>query len=198
MIDIEIAYDKCGKDWESEACDGCENEPCIGFSIDHSLNDYFILGTSGNAFIGDTLEYRSNVLEENKIKNEIDFLKYLSSNYNRHDNNWFTNSIKEMRNDYMLADFINFILNKYYDGDGKLTIITGDYQGWILEYSDFTYIRILNGQNIVYEISLVGEKYTNYKYIYELISTMVMDHLIKEHFISFFKFNNLYVIIRKN
>lgn len=106
-----------------------------------------------------------DILEKNNIENDYDLIKYISSQENKN-NNIFTNS-KEMKENY----FMYFVTYFHMIVGENITLIDGDYEGYILNMYDTKSINIIK-DNKTYTFTL---KNASDSYIKELLNTIKIE-----------------------
>lgn len=115
-----------------------------------------------NSINGDVCKF----LRENKIKNDIDFLKYIKNNY-YFENNIF-NSVRTMKNNYLVNTFVQVALPAF----KEIVLIEGMIDGYIFNMqSGMKEIHILNGKKS-YTIVLSGDEITNDEFIVSLLESV--------------------------
>lgn len=134
---------------------------------------------SYDSSIGDTEEVRREFLIENGIENDIDLFKFIRENYYM-ENYWY-NSISDMRDNYLINSFVMDVIP--YNNDG-ITIISGDYDGYIINYSmndestcDMNYYRVVNiiRNDKIYFLTFINNEKLTDEYIKDILSTLLID-----------------------
>lgn len=142
------------------------------------------LNTLIETFTNDELDFFGNIKEnkfnnadrkyfllKNDINNDIDFLNYIMNNYYIK-NNLFT-STRNIKENYALNSYIKVILQKM----NSLTIIKGDYEGYIFNYQDnLREVNILKN-NKRYVFTFIGSDITNDNYIKDILSTLEIQYI---------------------
>lgn len=108
---------------------------------------------------------RKDFLLQNDINDDIDFLKYISKNcYAK--NNIFT-SPKKMKENYAINLFASIVIPVV----DSVTLIEGDYIGYIYNHESYRSVNILRN-NKIYSFTFVGEDFITDEYIIYLLSTL--------------------------
>lgn len=108
---------------------------------------------------------RKDFLLQNDINNDADFIKYISENcYVK--NNIFT-SPKKMKENYAINLFASVAVPKV----NNITLIEGDYVGYIYNHDRYRGVNILRG-NKTYYFTFMGENFISDEYIISLLSTL--------------------------
>lgn len=106
------------------------------------------------------------ILDKNNIKNDLDLIKYLSEN-DLAKSNIFT-SLSDMKENY----FFNYVKIIELPEINGITLIEGDYSGYILNDDNIKEVHILkNDKNYVF--LFIGSEYTD-EYIEEFLNTLVI------------------------
>lgn len=105
------------------------------------------------------------ILERNNIKNDYDLIKYISTQKNKN-NNLFTN-IDDMKENY----FMYFITYIHMSVGENVTLIEGDYEGYILNMYDDKSINIIK-DNKTYTFFV---RNMNDNEINKLLNTLVIE-----------------------
>ena len=137
-----------------------------------------------DVFTNDELDFFGNVNENkfnsadrkyfllrNDINNDIDFLNYIKDNY-YNKNNLFT-SIRNIKENYALNNYIKVILQKM----ESLTVIKGDYEGYIFNYqNNLREVNILRN-NRRYVFTFIGNDITSDNYLIDILSTLEIKYI---------------------
>jgi len=180
------------KNMETICADERENNSCSFYRSTSNRSKYdelfifYVVDTAINQFkndcsleFGDTEKYCENILKKLKIKNDVELLKY-AKNVDC-ENNIFTDSIKEMKDNYIVLSFIR----GYFHNESEVIeskIITGDYEGYMLTtiFTGFDNQEVLQKtvyilkNDVVYTLRFIGNDYTD-EYIEDLLSTLVIE-----------------------
>lgn len=108
---------------------------------------------------------RKYFLLRNDINNDIDFINYIKDHY--YEEISILDSEREIKEKYALNLFTNIIVPKV----ESITIINGDYNGYILNITGIKEVVILRN-NKRYIFSFRGDKYTSDDYIKDILSTL--------------------------
>lgn len=102
------------------------------------------------------------------IENDADLIKFISSQKFKN-NNIFT-SVKNIKDNY----FTHFITYLHMSVGDSITLITGDYEGYILNMADTKAVYIIK-DNKTYSLTFNNTKYFTTEYINELLNTLIID-----------------------
>ncbi len=111
-------------------------------------------------------------LEKNNITNDIELIKLLEENKNMK-NNIFT-SVSKMKEN-LLINYLQIEFLGSYTENRDVILINGDYTGYILEDTNNTKTAYLIKDNKRYAFLFLGKDYFTDEYIYELLSTVVIE-----------------------
>ncbi len=126
----------------------------------------FVLFSNENKENTFTEKYMKEYLNKNKIKNDIDLLKYIKENYYIR-SNIFT-PIKQLKNNYIINSFVQIALPEF----ESITLIKGDNtNGYIINTKAVSEIHLLHDEN-QYIITLSGNEITNKEFINNLLETI--------------------------
>ncbi len=116
-----------------------------------------------------TIKERVKLLEDNNITNDIELFKYITEN-KLSNNNIFT-SIKDMKNNYAIQ-YLTLVALPTTD---NITLINGDYIGYILNMKNgIKEINILTN-NKRYVFTIIGKDYFTNEKINELLNTLTIN-----------------------
>ncbi|MBQ7104709.1 MAG: helix-turn-helix transcriptional regulator [Bacilli bacterium] len=128
--------------------------------------DYF---TSEAILVGDLGQFnsadRNYFLLRNDINDDIDFLNYIKDNYFAK-SNIFTQT-RKIKENYALNLFVDVAIPRV----DSLTIINGDYTGFIFNLNNVREVNILRN-NKRYIFMFTGSKYITDEYIKDILSTV--------------------------
>ncbi len=108
---------------------------------------------------------RKDFLLQNDINNDIDFIRYISENCYA-ENNIFT-SPKRMKENYAINLFTSIAIPEV----DSVTLIDGDYSGYIYNHEKYRSVNILRNDT-TYSFTFVGDDFTTDEYISNLLSTL--------------------------
>lgn len=108
---------------------------------------------------------RKYFLLKNDINDDIDFLEYIRKNYYKENN--LLMSKREMMENYAFNLFTSIIIPK----EENITLITGDYNGYIYNLKKTKEIHIIRNNNN-YVFMLIGNELIDDGYIKDLFSTL--------------------------
>jgi hypothetical protein len=145
----------------------------VSFWIGTTENYINLIKSNLDFYVNDenkiNLENIDDFLETNNIQNDIDLFKFLEENKNVR-NNIFT-SVKQMKMNYTI-NFISFVIIPKLS---SITLIDGDYTGYILNTSqNFKEVSILKDDKR-YIFTFINLDYFDDDYINELLSTVEID-----------------------
>ena len=109
---------------------------------------------------------RKYFLLKNDINNDIDFLKYIRENY--YINNNIFMKKREIIENYAINNFVSLALPTI----ESITLINGDYIGYIFNLSSSARDVHIIRNNMLYIFSFYGEGLTTDEYIADLLSTL--------------------------
>lgn len=154
-----VLYDEKGKVkasfWMSEA----------DTYIELLKSDKTLFGTGDNKITNDNLK---DIIDENNITNDIELFNYLSKNKDVK-NNIFT-SVKQMKKNYSLQFMVSVTIPVI----ENITLIDGDYQGYIFNMDKIKEVNILKN-NKRYVFTFLDKSYFTDEKINNLIETIVIN-----------------------
>jgi len=113
-------------------------------------------------------EERVNFFEKYNIENDVDLIKFLST-YEYKENNLFT-STNKMKENY----FVKFITSFLMSFGESVTLIDGDYEGYILNMYENKEAYIIKN-NKKYVFTFLKTDYFADEYIKELLNTLIIE-----------------------
>ena len=141
--------------------------------VDMLKNDSTLFGTADKRITNTNL---TDILEKNNIKNDVELFKYLSENKNKK-NTIFT-PIKQMKENYTLQFMISVAIPQI----DNITIIDGDYQGYIFNMKNTSnissiYEARINYNSLVYTFLFLnkGEEYFTKQDINNILNTVKFE-----------------------
>ncbi len=127
--------------------------------------DKTLYGTNDNRITNTNL---TSILEKNNIHNDIELLNYLS-NQKYVKNNIFT-SVKKMKENYT----IQFMMSVMMPTMNSITLINGDYEGYIFNLKDnMKEVSILKN-NKRYTFMFISDTTLTKEYLTDILSTIVI------------------------
>ena len=109
---------------------------------------------------------RKYFLLRNDINNDIEFLEYVSKNGYQKSN--ILTSDRKIKENYALNMFVDVVFPENKD----ITIIDGDYTGYIFNSKDnIRKVNILK-DDMVYYFTFIGDNYTSDEYLIDVLSTI--------------------------
>lgn len=115
-------------------------------------------------------EERIRFFEKYNIKNDVDLIKFLST-YEYKENNLFT-STNKMKENY----FVKFITSFLMSLGESITLIDGDYEGYILNMDEIKEVSIIKN-NKKYVFTFLKTDYFTDEYIKELLNTLIIPEI---------------------
>ena len=137
-----------------------------------SVNSYEMFSEDEKNNINfETEENMKKLLDKNNIKDDVDLLKYIKSNY-YFKSNIFT-CTKTMRNNFILN---NLILVAYPEFE-SITLINGSLKGYIVNTTSTANVKDIHllHDNNQYIITLSGEEITNVEFINNLLKSISFE-----------------------
>lgn len=137
-----------------------------------SVNSYEMFSEDEKNNINfETEENMKKLLDKNNIKDDVDLLKYVKSNY-YFKSNIFT-CTKTMRNNFILN---NLILVAYPEFE-SITLINGSLKGYIVNTTSTANVKDIHllHDNNQYIITLSGEEITNVEFINNLLKSISFE-----------------------
>jgi len=129
--------------------------------IDYFTSDALLVGDFGQFNSAD----RKYFLLRNDINDDIDFINYIKDNYFAKSSIFTSN--REIKENYALNLFVDAAMPRV----DSLTMINGDYKGFIFNLKNIREVNILRN-NKRYIFMFTGSKYTTDEYIQDLLSTL--------------------------
>lgn len=134
--------------------------------VDILINDFTIYGWT-QEHLNVSKEERREFFKKYNIKNDVDLIKFLSA-YESKENNLFT-SISKMKENYFVKFIISFLMSL---GE-SVTLIDGDYEGYILNMYENKEAYIIKN-NKKYVFTFLKTDYFTDEYISDLLNTLVI------------------------
>jgi len=142
-----------------------ENKNSNNILIISGLTDSIVEKIKNDDFLELNEKDLLNILEKNYIENDYDLIKYISNQKNKN-NNFFTN-INDMKENY----FMYFITYLHMSVGENVTLIEGDYEGYILNMYDIKAIHLIkDNKTYTFTLSNVSDSYVE-----ELLNTLVIE-----------------------
>lgn len=113
-----------------------------------------------------TTESMKQILKNNNINNDVDFLNYIKLNYHHHSSNIFT-KVETIKNNFIINEFVNVTLLNY----DELILINRNLSGFIFVNQNMKEIHLINGSD-KYIITLSGEDITNDEFVRNLLESV--------------------------
>ena len=113
-----------------------------------------------------TTESMKQILKNNNINNDVDFLNYIKLNYHHHSSNIFT-KVETIKNNFIINEFVNVTLLNY----DELILINRNLSGFIFVNQNMKEIHLINGSD-KYIITLSGEDITNDEFVRNLLESI--------------------------
>ncbi|MBQ8902659.1 MAG: hypothetical protein IJY87_06365 [Bacilli bacterium] len=132
------------------------------------LSDDFTLYGWTQEHLSLNKEERIRFFEKYNIENDVDLIKFLSA-YEYKENNLFTRTNK-MKENY----FVKFITSFLMSLGESVTLIDGDYEGYILNMYENKEAYIIKN-NKKYVFTFLKTDYFNDEYIKELLNTVIIE-----------------------
>ena len=110
---------------------------------------------------------RNKFFKAKNIETDIDLFKYLLKTKDKKFNIFSSN--EEIKNNYA----IHFLVSNIYKDVNSISFLEGDYEGYILNYSNYKEINIIKNKTR-YSLILTDEKYFNEKNLKKLLNTIVI------------------------
>lgn len=136
-------------------------------SLVYSLSNEFSLFGFEDENINLSVEERKEFFKDKNINNDIDLIKYLGT-YEYKKNNLFT-STRKMKDNY----FTKFITTFLIGGGNNITVIDGNYAGYIINMADTREAYIFKN-NKKYVFTFINNDYFSDDYVEELLNTVVI------------------------
>ncbi len=137
-------------------------------SLVEILSDDFSIYGWTQEHLSISKEERIRFFEKYNIKNDVDLIKFLST-YEYKENNLFT-STNKMKENY----FVKFITSFLMSLGESVTLIDGDYEGYILNMDEIKEVSIIKN-NKKYVFTFLKTDYFNDGYIKELLNTIKIE-----------------------
>lgn len=139
-------------------------------SLVEILGDYFSIYGWTEEHLSISKEERIRFFEKYNIKNDVDLIKFLST-YEYKENNLFT-STNKMKENY----FVKFITSFLMSLGESITLIDGDYEGYILNMDEIKEVSIIKN-NKKYVFTFLKTDYFTDEYIKELLNTLIIPEI---------------------
>ena len=131
-------------------------------------NDFEVYSSTNIEYFKLSTKERIEILDKNNIKTDMDLIEYLSNQTNIN-NNIFT-SQEKIKENY----FIKFITYLQLVIGENITLIDGDYKGYIINMGNIKETYIINEEE-KYVFTFINTEYFNDEYIKELLNTIVIE-----------------------
>lgn len=142
-----------------------ENKDGNNIVIISGLTESIVEKIKNNDFLELNEKDLLDILEMNNIENDYDLIKYISNQQNKN-NNIFT-STKKMKENY----FMYFVTYMHMSVGENISLIEGDYEGYILNMYDIKAIHLIKN-NKTYTFTVSNMSDNNIK---DLLNTLIIE-----------------------